>query len=96
MFIIWGFQLNLSCDRLSLGCGYDWWGNTLEEFALVSSRIRGHLGGSIGRASDLGSGQDLKVHVFKPHIGLAVVSAEPTSDPLSPTLPLPQLVLSQK
>ena len=30
------------------------------------------------------SGHDLTVHEFKPHIGLAAVSTEPTLDPVSP------------
>ena len=56
----------------------------------------GQRGGSVGLASDFGSGHDLLICEFKPHTGLAPVSAEPASDPLSPPLcPLP-LALSQK
>ena len=36
--------------------------------------------------SDFGSGHDLTVREFKPCIGLCAVSAEPASDPLSPSL----------
>ena len=43
----------------------------------------GHLGGSVGRASDFGSGHDLAVREFEPHVGLTAVGAASTSDPLS-------------
>ena len=57
----------------------------------------GHLGGSVGWASDLGSGRDLAVCEFKPHTGLTAVGTEPASDPLSPFLSAPSpLALSQK
>ena len=36
----------------------------------------------------LGSGHDLMVHGFEPHIGLSAVSVEPALDPLSPSLSL--------
>ena len=42
----------------------------------------GRLGGSVGWASDFGSGHDLMVHEFEPYIGLSAVSIEHTSDPL--------------
>ena len=44
----------------------------------------------------LHSGHDLTVGEFEPHIGLFAVSAEPASDPLSPSFsaPLPFVVLS--
>ena len=41
---------------------------------------------------DFGSGKDLMVHGFKPHIGLSAVSTEPASDLL---LPSPSLALSK-
>ena len=47
----------------------------------------GHLGGSVVWASDFGSGHDLTVCEFKPHIRLTAVkpvSTEPTLDALSP------------
>ena len=45
---------------------------------------------------DFGSGHNLVVHEFKPHIGLATVSEEPTSDPLSPFLcPTPTCALAK-
>ena len=66
----------------------------------------GRLGGSVSEASDFGSGRDLTVHEFKPHIGLCADSSEPepASDSVcvcvSLSLPLPahtlSLCLSQK
>ena len=35
------------------------------------------MGGSVGWASDFGSGHDLTVHEFKPHVGLCADSSEP-------------------
>ena len=37
---------------------------------------------------DLGSGHDLKVHEFKPHVRLSTGSREPAWDSLSPSLTL--------
>ena len=37
----------------------------------------GRLGGSIGEASDFGSGHDLTVCEFEPHVGLCAHSSEP-------------------
>ena len=37
---------------------------------------------------DLGSGYDLTVHGFEPHVGLYADSVEPASDPISPSLSL--------
>ena len=37
----------------------------------------GRLGGSVGLASDFGSGHDLKVCEFEPHVGLCADSSEP-------------------
>ena len=55
----------------------------------------GYLGGSVGWASYFILGHDLMVCEFKPHMGLAAVSTEPTSDPLSPFLSAsPLLTLS--
>ena len=42
---------------------------------------------------DFGSGHDLTVREFKPHIGLVAVSSELASDPLSPSLSAPPLVV---
>ena len=43
--------------------------------------LRGHkagrLGGSVGQASNFGSGHDLTVRGFKPHIRLCADSSEP-------------------
>ena len=38
---------------------------------------KGHLGGSVGEASDFGSGDDLEVCEFEPHVRLTAVSTEP-------------------
>ena len=45
----------------------------------VRSRTRGvgRLGGSVGWASDFGSGHDLPVHGFEPRVGLCTDSSEP-------------------
>ena len=37
----------------------------------------GRLGGSVGEASDFGSGHDLTVRGLEPHVGLCTDSAEP-------------------
>ena len=59
-------------------------------FIFFLKRGLGHLGGSVGYASDFGSGTIyLTVCEFEPRIGLAAVSTEPASDPLSPSLSLP-------
>ena len=47
---------------------------------------QGHLGGSVGWASDFGSGQDLTVCEFKPHNWLTAVSVEPALDLFAPPL----------
>ena len=39
--------------------------------------------------SDFGSGHNLEVREFEPRAGLAAVSAEPASDPLSPSVSAP-------
>ena len=46
----------------------------------------GHLGDSVGWVSDFGSGHDLTVCEFEPHIGLSSLGTETTLDPLSPSL----------
>ena len=51
--------------------------------------VEGHPGGSVSWASDFGSGHDLVVHEFEPHLGLAALGTEPASDPLSPSLSAP-------
>ena len=56
--------------------------------------IQGRLGGSVGWASDFGSGQDLTVREFEPPHGLSAVIAEPALDPRSPP-PLLALSLSK-
>ena len=40
----------------------------------------------MSQVSDFGSGHDLRVREFEPHIELCVVSEEPTSDFLPPSL----------
>ena len=42
-----------------------------------NSKGLGHLGGSVGWASDFGSGQDLTVRELEPRVGLCAVSSEP-------------------
>ena len=43
--------------------------------------------------ADFGSGHDLVVCEFEPHIGLLAVSAEPALGPLSPSLSAPPLLV---
>ena len=69
--------------------------------AVVLETLVGHLGGSVGQVSDFGSGHDLRVPEFEPCIGLAAVSAEPTSDgssvpPLSAPLSLSKINILKK
>ena len=45
---------------------------------------------------DLGSGRDLTVREFRPHIGLCADSAEPAWDSLSSNLSTSPLILSLK
>ena len=40
---------------------------------------------------DLGSGHDLTVLEFEPHIGICIDGVEPAWDSVSPSLPLPCL-----
>ena len=49
-------------------------------------KVPGHLGGSVHEMLEFGSGHDITVPEFKPHIRLSAVSAELASDPLSPSL----------
>ena len=37
----------------------------------------GHLGGSVSEASNFGSGRDLTVREFEPHVGLCADGSEP-------------------
>ena len=55
------------------------------------TRILGRLGGSVGWASDFGSGHDLTVCEFEPCIGLCADSLEPgaCSGSVSPSLSAP-------
>ena len=55
----------------------------------LSKNKLGCLGGSVSWVSNFGSGRDLTVHEFQPHIGLSAVRAEPASDPLSPSRSAP-------
>ena len=48
----------------------------------------GHLGGSVGGASNFSSGHDLAVHEFKPHVGLLCWQLRPWSLPQILWLPL--------
>ena len=56
----------------------------------------GHLGGSVGCASNFSSGHDLVVRGFEPHIRLAAVGAKSTSAPLPLSLCSSTAALSQK
>ena len=49
------------------------------------STVWGRMGGSVDYTSDFGSGHDLMVRGFEPHIGLCVGGAEPAWDSLSST-----------
>ena len=51
----------------------------------------GRLGGSVGEASDFGSGHDLTVREFEPRVGsgLMAQSLEPASYSVSPSLSAP-------
>ena len=52
---------------------------TLQTGNLKMSSL-GCLGGSVGWAADFGSGHDLAVRGFEPHVGLCADSAEPAWD----------------
>ena len=52
---------------------------------LKIAKGRGRLGGSVGSASDLGSGRDLTVRGLDPHVQLSGVE-DPASVPLSLSL----------
>ena len=43
----------------------------------ISEKTEGCLGGSVGWASNFGSGHDLAVHGFEPRVGLCADSSEP-------------------
>ena len=45
-------------------------------FTKINSEL-GHLGGSVGEASNFGSGHDLTVCGFEPRVGLCADSSEP-------------------
>ena len=65
--------------------------------ATLGNVLLGHLGGSVGWAPDFGSGHDLTVCEFEPHIKLCADSMEPALDSLSPSLcPSTALSLSVK
>ena len=67
---------------------------------MLKCEVLGQLGGSVGLASDFGSGHDLTVHGLKPLIGLCADSVEPAWDslslPVSCPSPISALSLSQK
>ena len=46
-------------------------------YVVESGPQSGRLGGSVGQASDFGSGHDLVVREFKPRIGLCADNSEP-------------------
>ena len=51
------------------------WTLAVEHLILIIKS--GYLGGSVGSASDFGSGLDLVVRVFEPHVGFCADSLEP-------------------
>ena len=51
--------------------------STLSLFSVLKSVLLGCLGGSVSWASDFGSGHDLTVCEFKPHVGFCADSSEP-------------------
>ena len=58
--------------------------------------LQEHLGGSVVRVSDFGSGHDLARFVVQALTGLAAITAKPTLDSLSPSLcPSPPCALSK-
>ena len=67
-------------DILELKCLVSEFKNSLD---------RRHLADSVSLASSFGSGYDLAVCEFKPHIGLATVIAEPASNALSLSVSAP-------
>ena len=48
-----------------------------ETLLLLKSAFPGRLGGSVGWATDFGSGHDLAVHEFEPRIGICADRSEP-------------------
>ena len=46
-------------------------------YLIYNRMFGGHLGGSVGWASDFDSGHNLIVHGFEPHIGLCADSLQP-------------------
>ena len=61
---------------------------------LLKGEAGGHLGGSVGKASDFGSGHGLGICEFEPHVRLCadIQSLEPVSDSVSPSLSVPPLL----
>ena len=55
----------------------------------------GRLAGSVSWASNFGSGHDLKICEFEPHIGFSADSSEPGAalDSVSPSLSAPPLLV---
>ena len=72
-------------DNRSFLQGWDWG----LKYLFYKKEKHGLLGGSVGSASNFGSGHDLMGHDFKPCIGLADTSLEPAWGPLSPSLSVP-------
>ena len=64
--------------------GVDTWATLPDTW--VKKDSEGHLGGSVSLTLGFGSGQDLRVHEFKPRVGIYADSTEPAwSPPLSPS-----------
>ena len=68
----------------------------------LKQNFLGHLGGSVGWATDFGSGHDLTVREFEPHVGFCADSSEPGAyfgfcvSPLSTPPPLISVSLNNK
>ena len=59
------------------GVGNWWLGVSFSFKPSKKGSMLGCLGGSVGKASDFGSGHDLAVREFEPHVGLCADSSEP-------------------
>ena len=100
-FGFWNYQeFTLSEEGfvLKLPGVYSEWGRICRSFT-SEALIQGHLGGSVGWASDFGSGLDLTIHEFEPRIRLVLTaqSLEPALNSVSPSLSAPApLYLSKK
>ena len=72
-----GRQIRFAADQSTETCQArkEWW----DIFSVLNQKNMqpGCLHGSVSWASDFGSGHDLMVHEFEPHIGLCADSSKP-------------------